>query len=49
MLAFRCSSNTVMPEKADVEYYGIGAYIIWLDSIYACPSGISFIFFPSFL
>lgn len=40
MLAFRCSTNSVIGNIADVERYGISRYIIWLDSIYACPTGI---------
>lgn len=42
MLAFRCSSNSKMPEQADVQRYGMGRFILWLDSIYACPSGMVF-------
>lgn len=40
MLAFRCSSNTKMPEYADVTRYGISGFMVYLDSVYACPSGI---------
>lgn len=40
-LSIRCSDSNTMPTYADVERYGISIYNIWLDSVYACPSGKS--------
>ena len=39
MFAFRCSSNTKIPEYADVTRYGLSGFMVYMDSIYACPSG----------
>ncbi|KAM7457818.1 hypothetical protein BLSTO_01416 [Blastocystis sp. subtype 1] len=37
MFSFRCSNNVQMPAVADVTHYGMAGYMIYLDSVYACP------------
>lgn len=41
MFSFRCSNNVQIPAVADVTRYGIAGYMVYLDSVYACPKGRS--------
>ena len=38
---FRCSDTPEIATEADVDRYGLASFNIWLDSVYACPTGIS--------
>ena len=35
----RCSDTPVLPSEADVYQYAYGYYVLYLDSVYACPQG----------
>ena len=41
ILSFRCSDSATIPKRADVERWSYATWIIWLDSVYACPKGRS--------